>query len=203
MRSAERTLEKRCEMRSTERPSRSSPSRSKSRLSARASSAAGRLVEDHERRVAEERARERDALPLADREVVAAGELAAEHRLVALGEPLEEVVRVGARGGRDDVVERVDPLVPPHADVLARREQVALEVLEDDRDRGAELVAVDLGDVDVVPEHAPVVGPVEPRDDLRERRLAGAVLADERDHLAPLDLERDAVERGPVRSRGR
>ena len=44
----------------------------------------GRLVEDQQPRLAEERAREGDALPLAERQVVPAGELLAEDGLVAV-----------------------------------------------------------------------------------------------------------------------
>ena len=97
----------------------------------------GRLVEDHERRVAEERARERDALPLADGEVVAAGELAAEHRLVALGAALRGSRARPARAAAAATMPRASSIrsCRPEADVLARGEQVALEVLEDDRDR--------------------------------------------------------------------
>ena len=70
MRSAERTLEKRCGDEEDGAALEEPAEPLEQRLSARASSA-GRLVEDHEGRVAEERARERDALPLADREVAA------------------------------------------------------------------------------------------------------------------------------------
>ena len=44
----------------------------------------GRLVEDHERRVAKERARQRDALPLTDRDVLPAHEVRTEDRVVAV-----------------------------------------------------------------------------------------------------------------------
>ena len=54
---------------------------------------------------------------------------------------------------------------------------------------------------DAVPEDASRERPVEPGDDLGERRLARAVLAHERDHLAAADLERDAVERRSQRVR--
>src|SRR3712207_8056878 len=42
------------------------------------------------------------------------------------------------------------------ADVLARRQEVALEVLEGHRDRASQLVSVDRRDVHAVPAHASV-----------------------------------------------
>ena len=41
----------------------------------------------------------------------------------------------------------------------------------------------------------PLVGPVEAREDVHQRRLAGPVLPEERVHLAARDLERDVVVR--------
>ena len=115
----------------------------------------GRLVEHQERRVAEERAREGDALPLPHREVVAADELLAEHRCRS---PSGSAARnssapPGARRGRDRVlvVERVGAA---EADVLARRELVAHEVLEDHADVLApRLGGSSVGGVDAVPQH--------------------------------------------------
>ena len=47
----------------------------------------------------------------------------------------------------------------------------------------------------------PGVGPFEPRDDLAERRLAGAVLADETEHLAGPDVHAH-VDQGTGRAEG-
>ena len=96
-----------------------------------------RLVEDHERCVAEEGAGEGDPLPLSDREVEAARELSPQHRLVALGQGREELIRVRALRGLDDRVHVVDSLPPPQTDVLSGGQQVLLEVLEDHGDRAA------------------------------------------------------------------
>src|SRR5207248_6419246 len=61
-----------------------------------------RLVEDHERRIAEERARERDTLPLADGDVLASHEHGSEHGVVAVGPALDEQI------GRASCRERVE-----------------------------------------------------------------------------------------------
>ena len=52
----------------------------------------GRVVEDQDPRVDDERARDREPLALAARERDAA---LADHRLVAVGQPLDELVRLG------------------------------------------------------------------------------------------------------------
>jgi hypothetical protein len=83
----------------------------------------GTRVERGRRGVAEEGAGERDALPVADREVSAAPELAAEHRVVPLGQRPQERIGARAPGRRHDRVFVVDPLVAAEPDVLARREQ--------------------------------------------------------------------------------
>ena len=68
---------------------------------------ARRLVEDQDARVGEQRARERDELPLAEREAEAA---LAELRVVAVLEPLDELVGADrARGGDDLLARRVGP----------------------------------------------------------------------------------------------
>ena len=55
---------------------------------------------------------------------------------------------------------------------------------------------VELGQVDcAVEEHLAVVGPRLAGDDVHHRRLAGAVGADDRQHLAGMDDDREIVER--------
>jgi hypothetical protein len=46
--------------------------------------------------------------------------------------------------------------------------------------------------------HAAGVGRLDPGQDLHQRRLAGAVLADQRVHLAGLEVEVDARQRGDL-----
>ena len=63
----------------------------------------GRLVEDHEARIAQERARDRDALPLA---AAQPDPVLADGRLVAVGQVIDELVRAGRAGGLDDRLRR-------------------------------------------------------------------------------------------------
>ena len=70
------------------------------------------------------------------------------------------------------------------ADVLGRGQVVAHVVLEDDADLVAQASSVVFAQVGAI-EQDPALGRVvEPRQELDERRLAGAVLADQRDLLA-------------------
>src|SRR5207237_5309093 len=103
---------------------------------------------------AEERPRVSHSLPLADRELEAAGEFVSEDGDVAARKLRDEVMRVGAVGCLDDSLEVVDPLVAADPDVVARRQLVRDEVLEDDRDRLPQLVRVDVRDVGSVPQDA-------------------------------------------------
>jgi hypothetical protein len=90
--------------------------------------------------------------------------------------------------------------VAAEAHVLACRERVLLEVLEDHGDRPAHALLREVAEVAPVPAHAALDRTVEAREELRERRLPRAVLADERDDLARADLEADGVERGAARA---
>ena len=76
------------------------------------------------------------------------------------------------------------PLDLADADVLVEAHVVAHEVLEDHADRPAHRRQVVVAQVDAVEQDAPLGRIVEPRQQLGERRLARAVLADERDALA-------------------
>ena len=144
----------------------------------------GRLVEDQDARVAVERLEDLDALLLADRELPDArarvdgeaelirqrGHLALERGAVGHEPPVAlvaqgDVLRDGERLDETEVlVHHPDPALQG----IARRAQV-------------DGLAVQL-------ERA-LVRPVEARDDVRERALARAVLAQQRVHLARVDLE--------------
>ena len=65
-----------------------------------------------------------------------------------------------------------------------RREVVAHEILEDDADVAAQLGEVVLAQVEAVEQDAPFGRVVEPRQQLDDGGLAGAVLADQR-QLSP------------------
>jgi hypothetical protein len=85
-------------------------------------------------------------------------------------------------------------------DVLLRRQhRQQVEELEDEPDVVAaqlrQLGVVEIRDLDARDRHAAGGGLVEPREDVHERRLAGARRAHDRRQLPAGDLERDSAER--------
>ena len=149
----------------------------------------GGLVEDEDPRVGEQRPRDRDQLPLAGRQAGAA----LAHRVVeAAREPRRHPVDAD-RGGRglDLLVRRVRLR---EADV--RRDRAAEEerVLQHDAELAPVRAELDVAQVVPVDAHRALVGVVEAADQPRERRLAVARLADEREAAARRDAERDPVQ---------
>ena len=151
----------------------------------------GRLVHDEHLGVEGERLRDLDHLLAGDGEV-----LDPLGRVQREPEPVEELLCAPVQGA---VVEEDAgaALLAPDEDVLRDREVGhEVEFLVDDRD--AELLrvtrALDRELLAVQPERAGV-GRVDARQQLHEGRLAGAVLADEREHLAVAQVEPHVIER--------
>ena len=140
---------------------------------ARRVDAPGRLVEDEDVRLGDEHAGEREPLPLAAREIARVA-------------PLE--------AGQPDPGERL-----ARADEIAAdgERRLALGALGDEVATG---ILRQVADASLTLDVA-CFGLQQSRDDLRERRLADAVAARQRDDLAAPELERRAVEspRGAVR----
>ena len=84
------------------------------------------------------------------------------------------------------------------ADVFAHHELVAHEVLEDDADAPAEHGRVPFLQVAAIEQHASMRGFVQACQELDQRGLARAVLADQRQALAALDLQVHARDRDLV-----
>src|SRR4029078_5889025 len=89
----------------------------------------GRLVEDDEWSVSEERPGERDALPLADRNVLTAHEIRTQDRVVRVGPFVDEGGGAGALRRTHDRLEVLESLDAAEADVLADGEHESREVL--------------------------------------------------------------------------
>ena len=145
-----------------------------------------RLVEDDQPGVEVEDLGELDELPLADREIpdqrprVDVGGERAEffrHRLVLRGGAPRPGMRPGNEQVLDDAQRREQAeLLEHHADAerhrIARRGDGHLPAVDQDRAR---------------------VGRDKAVDELHQRRFAGAVLAEERQHLAFRDVQADRV----------
>ena len=201
MRSAPRTVENRWEMNSAVRARSASRRVANSSCSARGSSDGARLVQDHQRGVAVEGAGQGHALPLAARQVGAAGEQAGQHGVEAVRERVEHRLRAG-RGRRGPHPRRLGRAVDPaERDVVRGRQRVVDEVLEHDGDALAQARRPERRHVLSVPQHASLVGLVEARQQLGQGGLSGAVLADQGDDLPGAQLDVDALERVAVCAR--
>ncbi len=142
-----------------------------------------RLVEQKDLRLADDRAADRDPLPLPARELRRA---AVEQRLDlqdagGLADPLRDQ-RLGRAHGLE-----------PEGEVLADR-HVRIERVRLEDHREAALGGVDLVDQLAVDEDLAVAHLLEPGDHPQQGRLAAAGRADEDHELAVLDLEVDAVD---------
>ena len=149
----------------------------------------GRVVEQQQPGIGDQRPGQRHPLPLPAGQGKA---LLADHRVVALGQPDDELVRLGRLGRGDDLlVGRIRAAV---GDVGPDRVGEQEAVLHDQADRGAQRVAGHVGDV--VPADADRAGlrVVEAGQQQRQGGLARAGRADHGDRLARLDAEREAAQ---------
>src|SRR6266536_4611056 len=144
-----------------------------------------RLVHDHDARAPRDRARDRDRLPLAAREV---GDRLVD-RLDADLEPAHLLLRAPAHRS---LVEEAEPSERRLQILLAAPEKVLRgvevrgkgEILVDRLDAEPPCLArVRDGERLALEPELAAVCVVDPRDDLDQRRLAGAVVADDRVHL--------------------
>ena len=150
----------------------------------------GRVVEDEDARVGQQRARDGQALTLAARQRQAA---LADARVVALGQLGDEPVGLRPARGSLDLLAR--GVLARVGDVLGDRGAEQERVVVDDRDRAPQRAQVDVAHVGAVDEHAPGGRVVQPGDELHERRLARPRRADQRERRPGLDVERDVVQR--------
>ena len=147
-----------------------------------------RLIQDQDRRVGQERPRQRHALALA------AGQLhpaLPDQRRIAARKPDDEVVRVGQPGRPLDLGLRRGRI--GIGDVLRQRTVEQHRFLRHDGDLPAQAGLRDQGDVLAVDRDAPVGDVVQPLDQLDEGGLAGTGVADQPDPLAGADGQRQAV----------
>ena len=148
-----------------------------------------RLVEHEDRRVAQDRAGNRDPLTLAARETDPS---LPEHGRIAVGELLDELMGGRSLGRGDDLLRiRLDAI----RDVVRDRAREEDALLQHEPDLVANPAQPALAQIVPVDQHAPVERVVEPGDQRRERRLAGTRAADHRNALAGGDEERESVQR--------
>ena len=143
-----------------------------------------RLVEQQHARAVHERARERDALLHAARELGRAvvGHVREAHQLEHLGDTAAALVAADALAPQ--------PVADVALDVHVREQGVALEDRVDVAPVGRHVDDVAARDLD-----AAAVGADEAADDPHRRRLAAAARPEHGEELAGADLERQVVER--------
>ena len=149
----------------------------------------GRLVEDEDARIGEERAGERDELALAEREPEAA---LADFGVVALRELRDE--RIGADGRRRGFDLRSRCARAAEGDVVRDRAREEEPLLRDDPELPPERGLRDVAEIGPVDRDSSVARVVEAREQLRDGRLPGSRVADERDGRPHRDVEVEVVE---------
>ncbi len=147
------------------------------------------VVEQQDRRVGEERARERDALPLTTRQRQA---LLTDDCLVAVRELHDEFVGFGGAGrGLDFGRGRVGA---PERDVRGDRVGEEERVLEHHADAAAQRLQRRVAHVEPVDLDRTGVNVVEPRQQQPDRRLARARATDERDGFTRGNVQREVAQ---------
>src|SRR5690554_415104 len=143
-----------------------------------------RLIEDEHGGVGEERPGERQQLPLPCRDPAAT---LVDVGAVAVGKRADEVVRTHRPRGVLDLGERRSRA--PQRNVVGDRAAEEVGLLRDHDDRAAQVLGVELSQVDAVEGHGALARVIEPRDELGERRLARTRRADEGDRLPSWNVE--------------
>ena len=152
---------------------------------------AGGLIEDIDRRIAQQRAGEGDALALSARQAHA---VIADAGGEAFGQGGDEVPRLrGPRGAIDGC-----PIggVDPEGDVFENGAVEQQGPLRDKAELPPQILHVERGNVGPVDHDPPCVRIVEAQQQVDERRLANPVRAGQRDHLARGDGEGEARQHG-------
>ena len=150
---------------------------------------AGGFVEQQDRRVLEDGAREGEALALAAGEAHAT---VADHGVVAARLGRDEVVGGGGFGGGDDV--GFAGAEAAEGDVGADGVVEEGDFLADDGDGAAQAFDRDVAQVLAVDGNASVGRVEQARDEVHHGRFAGAGAADESDGLAAGDDDRDVAD---------
>src|SRR5204863_2123098 len=149
----------------------------------------GRIVEDQDARVLDQRTSDRDALPLPTRQRQPA---LADERLVSVGQRRDEVVQSRELGRAHDVL--VALIGPRVGDVVAQGGREEERVVRHQRDLPAQRLGIDLANVYAVDPHYALDRVVQPRDQRRQRRLAGPGRSDQGKRLTSGDLQVDVAQ---------
>ena len=151
--------------------------------------ARGRLVQDEDARVVQDRPRDRHALALAARKGVSP---LTHHGVIAVLQLADEVVGVGGPRRRDRLLERRPGQSVP--DVLEHGPVKQVRVLQHHPDLAAVVSGLESPQVHAVDPDRAARDVVEARDQVDDRRLASARRSDQTDQLARRHLEAHTTE---------
>ena len=162
----------------------------------------GRFVEDQqERPVAHEAASQRQLLPLTEADLRPARPRRPQLGVEPLGQAVHDILCTCPTDGGVGGSTIVDAREIAYTDGRLGCELETREVLERARQSLAPEGGVDLGEIDTVDEDAPDGRRVHAREQLHQRRLAGAVLADNGDHRSGWQQQVDSVQDQLLRTR--
>ena len=156
----------------------------------------GRFVEDQDRRVLQEGARDRNSLALTARQLHAAF---ADAGREALGEPVDKLAERRAVDRTPHV--RLGYLAPGQPDIRRERVVEQIRVLRNERDVAAQIIQPQLAEIAAAERDAAFLRVPETQQQVGDGRFAGARCADHGHRAARPHLERHA-DPGPAR-RGR
>ena len=189
MRSAMRTVEKRCEMNSAILPvGEFGEALEHFELAARIEGSSG-LVENQQLRVAQVSPGQGELLPFAARKIDAGFETPAQASVrIAKGSlAITSSARLFERPA--SISQVLQSLRCAHGDVFAGSHLVAHEILKDHADLAIQIVEVVFAKIDPIEQDLSFGGIVESGDQFDDGGFAFAVLADQRDSLARLKRE--------------
>ena len=153
----------------------------------------GRLIQDENRRVHEQRAREHDALSLSAGQLPS---LLTNERVDPFRQRRNPVPDASRSERHLDLGVRRFGMA--QTDVLANRRREEVRVLAGDRDRPADILEPILPDVPARDRDAAALGVDEPKQRVHDRRLPGSAGADERNPAAGLEAQAEPFQRGPL-----
>ena len=151
--------------------------------------AGGRLVQNKDFWIVQNRARNRDTLPLAAGKPLPP---LADLRVVAVGELQQKLVTVGGFGRAHDLVHRGVGLGV--SDVVADRAGKEIRFLQDDAELPAKILPLDVANVHAIDQDASVGHIVEAGEQVDDRGFARAAVSDQTDHLARFHVEGEVVQ---------
>ena len=161
----------------------------------------GRLVEDQQQRLlAHESPRQREFLPLAEADLDAFRPGGPQLRVEAGREPGDDVAGAGMLDRGPNRGQIVEARQIADVDGVPRPELESKEILKRAGDARAPAIGRHARQIDAVDQDAPAGGPIQPAQQLHQRRLAGAIFTCYRDHRSGREVNGHVGQREAIRA---